>query len=334
MIMSRHLQDLSHYENCYDRNTVDECLRMEDAFKGKMSGLVEVALYFVRGDRYVKRSETIERWMAEDRKRDEMLRTTPFPEALCILCEDEMKFVDKSLHFSFDPPNENVEFFFQCEPCKVGCTIIGDQRKEHIPWQCPKCKKQLESKSVKSKKSIKTKKYCTHCGFKDEYTYEFPSHKPKPTKADFRLFNENKLRFCLSEEEGRQYKSGLVARENLERIVKRQEEAKPTKPKIKMLSAKEVQDGLLKILCELDFENGNVSFPDSSKGITLKFKALDPQPRNLPDLKKSIKNKSASLLAGTNWKIVMSSFEYELGLLSFRMNGQTEREVLWDGVIL
>jgi hypothetical protein len=87
-------------------------------------------------------------------------------------------------------------------------------------------------------------------------------------------------------------------------------------------------------LSELDLENSNVSFPDSTKGITLKFKALDPNPRKLTELKKLIKGKSASFFKGTNWKIVMSSFEYELGLLSFRVNGQTEREVLWDGVIL
>ena len=332
--MITHLKDRSYYEDSYDRNTVDECLRMEGAFEGKMSGFAEVALYFIKGDRYVKRSENIEKWMAEDRKRDEMLRTTPFPEALCILCEDDMKFVDKSLHYSFEPPSEDVEFFFQCEPCKVGCTIIGERRKEHIPWQCPKCKKRLESKSVKGKTSIKTKKHCTHCGFKDEYTYDFQVPKPKPNRNLVKRFNENKLRFWLSEEKGRQYRSGLVARENLERIVKRQAEVKAPKPKIKMLSAKEVQDSLLKILNELELENGSVSYPDSNKGISLKFKALDPKPRKLSELKKSIKKKSAELLNGTNWKIVMSSFEYELGLLSFRMNGKTEREVLWDNVIL
>src|SRR5690606_2852839 len=105
------------YTDHYDHLTVENCRNWEriciegEEFNPIKSSLSDFILYFVKGEEYVKKEETIERWMQRDRELDSLLENAEPPELVrCSTCGSRMNFKDKHLWGSDD----RVLFFFEC----------------------------------------------------------------------------------------------------------------------------------------------------------------------------------------------------------------------------
>lgn len=98
--MFKYLQDESHYSEHYDRITIEECERWERKEKVPIENpetekdvkrqkeiiannfAVAFGLRFVKGDRYLKKEETIRLWMDCDRAKDERLESAVDPKGV------------------------------------------------------------------------------------------------------------------------------------------------------------------------------------------------------------------------------------------------------------
>lgn len=231
--MIKYLKDRSYYEDRYDRSTVDGARWYEDnAEKSKASKKHKEALrratnmliYFYTGQRWKDRTETINHWVEKDRSYDDMMENSPTPKDVsCFMCNRPMELMDKFGHYGFDKEPHRIDFYFRCADCHVGIKIKDGVRERMIPWMCPKCKRRMKSESKKSKNEIRTRDWCEYCGYQKEDVFDLTPEKPDPVKApdpaEERRYQEDKLRFCLTDKEGFEYLDGLRRMEQLKEVM-------------------------------------------------------------------------------------------------------------------
>ncbi len=322
------LRSRSYYEDLYDRHTVETCLWWENNFlKDENDGsdhsraaVRHMMVYFKTGERYINREGTINEWMSKDEERDRIFNDTPIPENnRCVLCQEPMELDDK---FLFD---EGLTFYFRCKCCSTGAKITSGIRTNIIPWQCPSCKKRLKSKSERKKGHIITRKNCSFCGHNSEDIFDLtpPKPKKKPSKKEKLELAENKLRFCLMDEEGQDY---IRAKQNLEEVSKFLKEFNPDEagkePAVKIMSTKEAQTTLKKSLKKCGCERIKFSDPDTTRNVIFEFKAIDGKGLNDSELKKEIKKELKDTFNGTNWNLMSEGPNCRLGVVEGRMRGK------------
>ena len=236
----KYLKDESHYSDLYDRFTVEECRRIEndlskseykpkikDSKKSKKKeikvtiDLSPIPLHFIKGERYLKRAETIREWMDRDRAQDEKLENTAPPRDIsCLSCGSEMITTMKDLHTDLlDDKKERVLFFFECPKCKKRRGVWEDGKEWKLKITCSKCKSEVVKESNKRKGNIITTIYtCPNCGHKEKDIWDL-DEKPKPEKIDLN-FEKDRKRFCLSPEEGSKYIESKERIENFSKFLK------------------------------------------------------------------------------------------------------------------
>jgi len=339
--MYKYLKDRSYYEDLYDRSTVESGLWHEDYFfnkakdkKGKKLSedmakwLCRIQLYFYTGDRYSKREDCINKWMERDRKEDDLLENTPIPDALCFMCENPMEFAHKHLQTDFKKNESYVEFIFHCKDCEVSSVFNNKGRDDRIPWQCPECKKRLSIKHTRKNNVITTKEHCDFCGYNHEDELDLsskPEVKKVPTKAELKKFREDKLRFCLSPQEGMKYMESVANLERLNKILG-DVEKKDERPKVKVLSIRESQKYLKEVLKANGCENITFSEPDTVEDVVFRFKAIDSRERGAYDARKIVKKAVITKFIGTNWVLMSDGVSYRLGVLEGRLKGKEYSE--------
>lgn len=132
----RHLQDYIYYSELYDRMTIEDCARWDDTLtKAKKEidpqadpekekvriagGLVsELGLYFKKGEHYAKKDETIQKWMEDDRLKDEKVKNAIDPKGVrCLGCSSLFtNCISRDLMTDASGKDE-VLFMFECEKC-------------------------------------------------------------------------------------------------------------------------------------------------------------------------------------------------------------------------
>ncbi len=131
--------------------------------------------------------------------------------------------MDKFGHYGFDKEPHRIDFYFRCADCHVGIKIKDGVRERMIPWMCPKCKRRLKSESKKTKNEIRTRNWCEYCGYQKEDVFDLTPEKPDPVKApdpeEECRYQEDKLRFCLTDKEGFEYLDGLRRMEQLKEVM-------------------------------------------------------------------------------------------------------------------
>lgn len=237
----KYLHDRKHYEDRYDRATVeqarwyeDHAEKAEDAPREMHRMLSRVMIYFLTGDRWKNRESTITEWMEKDRAYDDMYENAPIPKDIfCFMCDRPMEFMDKSAHYGFGKERHAMDFYFRCDDCHVGIKIKDGLKERIIPWMCPKCKRRMKSETKHTKDKYTTKDWCEYCGHSDTHEIDLKHPKPEKVKVDpeeVRKFREDKLRFCLTDEEGHKYLEGV---RNVEAANKAIEESKSKEEKRK-----------------------------------------------------------------------------------------------------
>jgi hypothetical protein len=343
----------SYYEDLYDKHTVEDCrswIRICTE-KGPSKGaeklskkeqqrlanvVIELPLYFRKGDRYLRRKETIDEWMDKDKERDDFIASHPAPTAYCPKCNQKMKLMVDELDEDINN-NLRMMFMYRCEPCSEKKAFYNDG----VPYVfkndfCSKCHKEWEKKYTKSKTKVVTKYSCPSCGNKDEFVLDL-NDKPEEETAD-PDFEKDKAIFCISEREGEEYRrfktvdlpemkklsEEMADKEKHKEIY---EQAKNTKK----LTIAELSELLAEKLSSEDFKGLVITNTEVTRDLIITFTVQDTKHgrdecHSRSDLKKSL----TKILDNTNWKVMSDGVSYKLGLLSGRLRGIDDKEVIYE----
>lgn len=235
--MNKYLKDRSHYEDRYDRHTVETARWYEEQAQKKKDEdgkkipervhnmVTHFFLYHHTGERWKKRKETINKWMEKDRRSDEIYENTPVPDDVyCFMCKHAMEFVHKFLKHDFKSNREHMEFFFRCQECEIGLRIEDRKRERVIPWMCPNCKRRMKQENKRVGEKLWWRDSCNFCGYEktDEMDLSIKQEeKPRLTKEEVKRFREDKLRFCLTDKEGHSYLEGVRNMKELGELMNR-----------------------------------------------------------------------------------------------------------------
>src|SRR3989339_699733 len=110
----QYLYEKQHYVDRYDLHTIEECLdtvkMFQDVYQESLISkevkdisredklhdanlMLHRTLYVIKGRRYGKKQETIQKWMEEDKLKQDKQDHTPIPEGIvCPLCGGSMSF--------------------------------------------------------------------------------------------------------------------------------------------------------------------------------------------------------------------------------------------------
>lgn len=129
---SSRLKNRQYYIDLYDKHTVDLCRRIEkprergtvvlgtdeDSDEADYAHAEKIAttmsLYFETGERYLNKEKTIQKWMDDDRKRDELYESAQAPEGIrCLTCRNRVTSTFKILWDELDK-EDRILFMYDC----------------------------------------------------------------------------------------------------------------------------------------------------------------------------------------------------------------------------
>lgn len=340
----KHLKPNDYYNDLYDRFTVEKCRRIEkglvkveykpkskDKKKSKkkelkvITNLAPIPLYFIKGEQYLEKAETIRKWMARDGALDEKLENTPVPQnILCLSCNSEMEVTMKDLQTEMNQKTERVLFFFNCPKCKKR-RLIYDNGEEWKPSPvlCPKCQSEMNRENKKKGRKITTIYSCVACDYKEKDILDL-DEKPKPEKIDLN-FEKDRKRFCLSSTEGQEYISQKERLNQVQNILLEGEEHERNKEllvKIKKLNIAELRKFLIPKLKKEDYIKLDFSKPEIRGDVMIEFTVQDNKTdRDKYDSRIQLQRLFKKKLANTNWRLMSDGVFYKLGILSGRLRG-------------
>jgi hypothetical protein len=350
--VDQYLKPKQYYIDLYDRHTVEECRDIEKRYRrydkplstkdGKTISPKEqkvltelsdhVALYFLTGERYMQKEETIREWIERDQKRDDALAGAMEPEAVCKKCNVEMEYIFKELH-DLDK-SDRVLFFFTCPSCK-GHRAIFDNGEEYKPKAqlCPRCETELTVNSTRGDNKIISEYRCSHCKFQKKETLDLTTKTPKE-KSDPN-FEKDKARFCLTDKEGMDYMQG---KSNLEQLTAMREEAEEREKhkdlydavaKIRKLTVQDLQKQLAPILQKNNYVELKFAQPRIERRVTVGFTVQDSQSgREEYDSKKQLEKIIRKSLKEVNWNLMSDGVDYRLGILKGSLRAYESEEDL------
>ncbi|MBU4284844.1 hypothetical protein KKF60_03100 [Patescibacteria group bacterium] len=347
----KYLKSTSYYSDLYDRLTIEECRRLEkrgisgdkisietdkskkDKIKKEFTVRVVVPtmLYFVKGERYSKKSQTIREWMERDKAKDKKLENAVTPiDIFCKKCGSEMTATLKDFHGYELKGEERILFFFECpNECKPRRAVFEDgeewKPKPHI---CEKCSSEVKTNDTRKEDRIITTYACKKCGHKGREILDLNSPKEKIDKN----FERDRRRFCLSGEKGQEYiGSEMKLKHLMETIEGIKEKEKITKviAKIKKLSVA----GLKKLLTPKSEKEGyskwEFSKPEINRDVVVRFTVQDDkEDRQEYDSRSQLKKLLKQTLENTNWRLMNEGINYRLGILTGRLKGHENDEDL------
>lgn len=161
----QYLQDQQYYEDRYDLLTIERCLdkaefinkvakdslkspdiqntSIEEINKGWNQVLHEQLLN-IKLHRYKHRETEINKWIDEDKLRQDKYDNTPAPVIKCTTCKKLMTVKLKTLDWHDTKPQKML-FFFECPVCKKRKHVFeAGIEWVHEPDLCPKCKSEVK----------------------------------------------------------------------------------------------------------------------------------------------------------------------------------------------
>lgn len=265
----RHLRPREHYEERYDRQTVERCLWFYEAGRkaldmkddlpkevakmskeqreSEMRKVIHLQVYCYKGDRWEKREKTINERIQRDKDRDDQMEhawetAEPKLNRTCEKCFGKRhKLLDK--HFSHkknrpdDDFSQHVLFFYECSKCKHRSGEYADGEVYDFNSYCPKCNSVLKSENKHYKHKIVFRSTCPKCSYTDDYEMDLREKKEKKkTKAElskdqkeWEEFERLRKEFCLSEKDGHEYLDAKRRIEELNKVFAEIDEKKKNK---------------------------------------------------------------------------------------------------------
>lgn len=356
-----YLQDYSYYDELYDRHTIEECKWLLGVFEKvdpkailneekltdeqiafKWNFLIGIHLNCLRGERAVKKAESIQEWMNRDERRDKKLADAQPPtKLLCMHCGIYMQCHYINLKISFDDKEpERIEFSMHCPECKDTRQIFDDGIENMDVYdRCPKCKTKMESLAAqKIKKKIIDAYKCPKCKEQKEFVIDLS--KKKETKDEqneekmIRQFRIDRARFCLSEKDMLEYKSNM---ERIKFVVDdwKQREGKQELyneiKKLEKLTIAGLEKFLIPELGRQKYAHLKLLQPQVDRGVTIEFSVQDTDPDRGEYVSRTVLKKLLDkTLLKTNWSLMKTGVDYRLGILTGRFKGHEGEEALLE----
>ncbi len=364
----QYLNDEQHYIDRYDLHTIEECIdavRMFHEVYQKSSSSEEIKdvpeeekvktlnymlncqLFVIKANRFEKKKETIQKWMEEDKLKQDKQDYTPTPEgAHCPLCNASMYFnSSKHLDYTLDSPLIRMMFLFKCSKCEKQQWVYDDgEIRVSKPDLCPKCNKELNVAGSRKAKVITTLYKCKGCGYSkkdvldlaksDEEHKKWQEVQSKKEEEGRKLLAKYREEFCLSDEKGKEHVETLEATEVANEIHEEEKQkydnsAYQTAVKLKRTSIIELEKLLTEAAEKEKYVKLTLEKPEMSQFVIVPFSVLDAistRRQNISEdtLKKLIKD----ALEDTNWRLMSDGIHYRLGYLSGRLRGYEHEEDL------
>ncbi|MEX0909750.1 MAG: hypothetical protein WDZ75_00470 [Candidatus Paceibacterota bacterium] len=353
-----YLKPKQHYIDRYDELTVEKCRRLEKTHqeglkkdppkvKGKKIPKKAAAhvrdyahhfmMFFEKGEAYVNKEKTIQKWMERDRALDELLDSAKPPEDIrCLTCRSLTKVTNKHIHSEGIDEKDRVLFMFECpNGCLPYRAFFNDGEEwKSKPILCPKCKSDMDHDVQRKGNTITTIDTCTNCKYVAKDSFTLSSEEEK--KVD-KNYAKDRDRFCLSDKEGQEY---IETRRQMESMKEFMDEWKEKQKhqkdydavdKLKKLTIVELEN-LLTPLCEkAGYVKLTFDAPDMGKDLIVSFRVSDSKSdrqdrASTHDLQKIIKK----TLADTNWRLMSDGCSYRLGIVTGRLRAYEREEDLLD----
>jgi len=269
--------------------------------------------------------------MNRDRARDILLATSDPPDHIhCLVCRAKMKVVGKELDEAPAGNQDRVIFFFEC---LMGCrtrraffsTGVELRPKAHL---CPKCRHQLKIETVRGSDGLTMTETCPGCGYTDTIRFDLKVPEPQPDPA----FVADRQRFCLTDEQGREYLKDKADQDLTNDLAKMREANNALKQmadriaKIKILTVGDLERRLVALLEKHGYGQLNFNAPDVGKFFIVPFTLRDiTKGRKESDAIAEVQKLLKSDLAPSNWRLMTDGIYSQLGILVGRLRGY-ERE--------
>jgi len=339
----QYLKSESCYSDFYDRLTVEACRRWEkviskggDPGKNKIQEdaknnlLISVGLYFLKGERYAQKADTIKEWMKRDEMKDELLASARPPEVQCLTCGSDLVPDYKDLRDGAPGKKDRVLFMYSCPKGCLPRRAFFDDGEEWRPKPrfCPKCSSGTEETAERSGDMITYT--CPSCGHKEEEILDLAG-KPEAEKTD-RNFEKDRNRFCMLSKEGEEYLDSRERLDSLSRLVEEKEKKEKIQKVlagIKKISVAGLKERLVPLLEKEGYTKLELSKPEIGRDVIIQFNIQDSRPdRGEYDSEFCLRKTIKSDLEKTNWRLMSGGIFYKLGVLSGRLRGYEADEDL------
>ncbi len=346
-----YLKDEQYYIDLYDLLTIKECLRhreiqiklpgekKKDRTKKLVSLVNEVSIYYIKGSNYLKKRETIDKWINDDKIRDQIVEKAIPPDSiLCSRCDYHMETTSKDLYLS-EIENAKVLFFFECPNCNKKRGVFDNGEEFAKDSKCPECSSTLNEKMSREGNVITTVSTCPYCSYKNTDVWDLDKDDKEHARqraGDRKLLEKYRKEFCMSEKEGQEYASHAQDMKNFSEMMK-DKETKENDPayhramKLKKLKIVELEKLLTKALEKEKYTKLTLEKPEMDKFVIVPFTVQDADTSrekydSINNLKKLIKK----TLEPTNWRLMSDGPHYRLGYLSGRLKGYENEEDLME----
>lgn len=347
----QYLKDDQHYIDLYDLLTIRECLRHREIqikllgeknkvrTKKLVSLVNDVSTYYIKGNNYLKKRETIDRWIADDKLRDQIVEKATVPEPImCDRCDYHMKVDSRDLYLS-EIENAKVLFFFECPNCNKKKGVFDNGEEFAKDPKCPECKSTLNKKMSRKGNVIKTLSTCTYCSYKNTDVWDLDKSDREHARQrmeDRKLLEKFRKEFCMTEKEGREYAAHVQDMKNFSEMVQ-DKETKENDPayhramKLKKLKIVDLEKLLSKILEKQKYIKLVLEKPEMNRFVIVPFSVQEADSdRKEYDSVNNLKKLIRKALEDTNWRLMTDGPHYRLGYISGRLKGYEREEDLME----
>ncbi|MDP3726726.1 MAG: hypothetical protein Q8Q96_00230, partial [bacterium] len=310
----QYLHEEQSYVDRYDLNTIEECLdnikMFQDIYQKSLVSeelkhlsqedklkdsniMLHRTLLVIKGKRYEKKQETVQKWIEEDKLKQDKQDYTPAPEGIhCPLFNAPMHFnTSKHLEYSYDSPIVRMMFLFKCSKCDKQQWVYDDgEIRVSEPDLCPKCKKEIDVTATRKGKVITWKHKCKACGFAKTEVEDLGKHDEqwKNKQAEWKKKEEEHKKllvkyreeFCLSEKDGIEHVETLEALEVGREVYEEEKQKYDDKAhqvavNLKRLKVLELENLLSEKLQKETYVKFTLDKLDMGKFVTIPFSVLD-----------------------------------------------------------
>jgi len=366
----KYLNDEQHYIDHYDLHTIEECLdtvkMFQEIYQKSLSSeelkdipqedklhdanlVLHRMLFAIKGKRYEKKNETVQKWIDEDKLKQDKQDYTPTPDGiLCPLCNASMYFnKSKHLDYSYDNPVMRMMFLFKCSKCEKQQWVYDDgEIRVSEPDLCPKCKEEIDIKTSRKGKVITWKRMCKACGYSktevDDLSKHDQEHKKwqeeqyKKEEEGKKLLEKYREEYCLSEKDGIEHVETIEALEVGHEIYEEEkhkfdDKAYQTAVNLRRLTVLEIEKLLSETLEKDKYVKLTLDKPDMGRFVTIPFSVLDANSTRNPNISEAtLKKLIKDTLEDTNWRLMSDGIRYRLGYLSGTLKAYEQEEDLLE----
>ncbi|OGJ55461.1 hypothetical protein A2706_02980 [Candidatus Peribacteria bacterium RIFCSPHIGHO2_01_FULL_51_35] len=346
----QYLKERSHYEDRYDRFTVERCRWYEEPrpvsdeeLEAAEMSLADIqrchdlvtgwSIFQLAGDRYLQREKSITQWMEKDKRRDAMVERARVPMVRCPSCGKAMECIYTDVRSDIDSDREWLEFFLCCKACKQGKDVYENGSEvPRKPILCEKCKHEVETDFKKKNGKRYYIETCKHCGHVEETLSTLDEKKKEPTQEEIDRYEHDKKRFCLTDQQGQRYRVWHEEMKHLDDAKKEQEangEFYDKLMEVKKLNIAGLEKLLKPALKKKGYDDLHFTMSPPAQQIILNFTVRDmEEKREDYDSRKTLEKTIEGILEDKNWALASEGVSYRLGMLDGRIRGYESKEDL------